>query len=430
MTDFIEIEPCGPLHAAITPPGSKSLTNRALICAATAKGESTLTGVLASDDTRVMIDGLKSLGVNVRHNVELATATVTGCGGVFPGDRADLFIENSGTTIRFLTALLATSNGKYRLDGVPRMRERPIGDLLSAIEQLGGQAISETANGCPPVLVGGKGLAGGVTRVRGAISSQYLSGLLMAAPLAKSNVSLEIEGELVSRPYVKMTLEVMKSFGVDVQSPEDLSSFRIQAPQLYSACNYAIEPDASAASYFWGAAAVAGGRVTVNGLNYAALQGDVHFCKALEKMGCRVEEAENAITVHGPSQGEKLRGIEIDMNAISDTVQTLAVVALFCEGSTTITGVAHNRHKETDRIGDLATELRKLGAGVNELPDGLKITPGPLRAAEIETYHDHRMAMSFALAGLKIPGVKILNPSCTAKTYPQFFNDLAKLTAS
>lgn len=428
MTDFLEISPCGPIDRSIRPPGSKSLTNRALVCAAAARGESLLTGVLASDDTRVMIDGLNSVGVHVNHDAANATARVVGCGGKFPDNEAELFIENSGTTVRFLTALLATSPGRYRLDGVPRMRQRPIGDLLNAIEQLGGKTTSEADTGCPPVLVGGTGLAGGDATVRGDISSQYLSGLLMAAPLAQAPVQLTIEGELVSKPYVSMTLEVMRSFGVEVESPGDLSSFRIEAPQTYAGCEFAIEPDASAASYFWGAAAIAGGRATVEGLTFKALQGDVNFCRALERMGCRVEEGANSITLHGPPPGESLRGVDIDMNAISDTVQTLAVVALFANSPTTITGVAHNRHKETDRIADLATELRKLGASVEELADGLRITPGPLQPAEIATYHDHRMAMSFSLAGLKIPGVRILDPGCTAKTYPNFFDDLAKFT--
>lgn len=423
------MKPCGPVQASIRPPGSKSITNRALICAAAADGETYLTGVLASEDTHVMIDGLASLGVSIHHDPKNASAKVSGCGGKFTRQNGEIFIANSGTTIRFLTALLATTEGQYRLDGVPRMRERPIADLLNAITQLGGKAASENNNGCPPVIVGGAGLPGGKATVGGEISSQYLSGLLMAAPLAKSPVELSIQGELVSQPYVKMTAEVMRSFGVAVETPDDLTSFQINAPQPYNGCEYDIEPDASAASYFWATAAITGGSVEVQGLTFAALQGDVQFCKALEAMGCRVTENQKSITVAAPAAGETLRGITIDMNAISDTVQTLAVVALFCNGPTTITGVAHNRHKETDRIGDLAAELRKLGADVKELPDGLRITPGRLKGAVLETYNDHRMAMSLSLAGLRTPGVVILNPECTAKTYPNYFEDLDRITS-
>lgn len=426
----MEMKVSGPVIGSIRPPGSKSITNRAMICAAAASGASTLSGVLDSDDTRVMIEGLRKAGVSIDHDAAAATAVVHGLGGDFPATDADIFIENSGTTVRFLTALLTAAEGRFRLDGVPRMRERPIGDLIDALRQLGGDVASEAANGCPPVLIHSGGLKGGSAQVRGAISSQFLSGLLMAAPLAKSPVQLAIEGELVSRPYVDMTLAVMRSFGVNVAAPNPNEPFVIEAPGTYQATDYSIEPDASAASYFWGAAAITGGEVTVEGLTFSALQGDVGFCRALEQMGCKVTELENAITVSAPANGGKLRGIHIDMNAISDTVQTLAAVAMYADGPTTIVGVAHNRHKETDRIGDLACELRKLGAEVEELADGLKIIPQQARSADVETYHDHRMAMSLALVGLRTPGVRILNPECTAKTYPHFFNDLEKLVGA
>ncbi|MFM2093506.1 MAG: 3-phosphoshikimate 1-carboxyvinyltransferase, partial [Planctomycetota bacterium] len=320
-------------------------------------------------------------------------------------------------------AMLAVGQGRYRLDGVPRMRQRPIADLLDALRQLGADVVSESNNGCPPVIVNAHGLHGGTAHVRASISSQFLSGLLMAAPYAQHNVELCIDGEMVSQPYVEMTLAVMESFGVAV--PRDgLDRFCIPAGTKYRGRQYAIEPDASAASYFWGAAAIAGGEVTVQGLTRSSLQGDVAFVDCLEKMGCQVQSAADCITV----RGGKLRGIDVNMNAISDTVQTLAVVALFADGATTIRDVAHIRHKETDRIGDLARELRKLGATVDETDDGLRIIPGPLRAAVIETYDDHRMAMSLALAGLRVPGVTILNPRCTEKTYPHFFDDLRTVT--
>jgi 3-phosphoshikimate 1-carboxyvinyltransferase len=420
--DQIVISPREPLVACIRPPGSKSITNRALICAALAEGPSLLRGSLDSEDTRVMVAALQQLGVPVRVDTNRCELAVHGCGGQFPATAADLFLANSGTSIRFLTALATLGHGRYRLDGVPRMRQRPIGDLLAALRQLGAKVDSESDNECPPVIVLADGLPGGRAAIRGDISSQFLSGLLLASPYAQAGVELLVDGPLVSQPYVRMTLAVMESFGVAVQD-EGLTRFTIPPGHPYRGCQYAIEPDASAASYFWGAAAITGGRITVEGLSRDALQGDVGFCDCLQAMGCQVEYASDRITVCGGS----LRGIEVDMNAISDTVQTLAAVALFAQGPTTITGVAHNRLKETDRIADLARELRKLGAAVDERPDGLRIMPGPLRGATIETYNDHRMAMSLALVGLRVPGVVIGNPQCTEKTYPGFFADLQAL---
>ena len=420
--DQIAIQPRGPLHASIRPPGSKSITNRALICAALAEGTSVLRGALDSEDTRVMVAALRQLGLKVATDLAAHTIRIDGCGGHIPVDGGELFVANSGTTVRFLTALVTLGNGRFRLDGVERMRQRPIEDLLAALRQLGADAHSENNTGCPPVVVQAHGLSGGQATIRGNISSQFLSGLLMAAPYAASDVHLLVDGELVSQPYVTMTLGVMSAFGVPCDAG-DLSHFSIPAPQRYRGCEYPIEPDASAASYFWGAAAIAGGEVTVEGLTRNSLQGDVAFCDCLEKMGCQITHGPAGITV----AGRPLRGIEVNMNAISDTVQTLAAVALFADGPTTITGVAHIRHKETDRIGDLARELRKLGATVDELPDGLRITPGPLHGASIATYNDHRMAMSLALVGLRVPGIVIQNPGCTEKTYPEFFRVLQSL---
>jgi 3-phosphoshikimate 1-carboxyvinyltransferase len=330
-----------------------------------------------------------------------------------------LYVSNSGTTIRFLTALVALGNGDYHLEGVARMHERPIGDLANALRQLGADVQCESPDRCPPVRVRAAGLRGGRVTVRGDISSQFLSGLLMAAPYAADAVEILVDGPLVSQPYVRMTTEVMRAFGVDVERRTP-SEFYIGG-QKYAARDYSVEPDASAASYFWAAAAITGGRVAVEGLSKDSLQGDVAFCECLADMGCRVQYQDDEITV----LGGPLQGVEVDMNAISDTAQTLAVVALFANGPTTIHGVGHIRHKESDRIGDMARELRKLGAEVDELPDGLRIVPGPPRSAELETYNDHRMAMSLALAGLRTNGVVILNPQCTSKTYPGFFSDLA-----
>jgi 3-phosphoshikimate 1-carboxyvinyltransferase len=421
--DAIEIQPTGPLRATIRPPGSKSITNRALVCAALADGRSTLTGSLDSEDTRVMLAALGQLGLDVIHDAAAATVRIAGCAGRPGAVGADLYVANSGTTVRFLTAMVSLARGDFRLDGTARMRERPIQDLLDALGQLGVDARSERGNGCPPVVVRASGLPGGKATIAGNISSQFLSGLLMAAPCAAAPVELVVEGTLVSRPYIEMTLGVMRAFGAAVET-EDLGRFWIPAPQRYSARQYAVEPDASAASYFFAAAAITGGRVTVEGLSRDSLQGDVAFCDCLARMGCEVEYDAGRITV----VGRPLRGIDVDMNAISDTVQTLSAVALFADGPTLIHNVAHIRHKETDRLAALAAELRKLGAEVEEGPDRLRISPRALRPATIDTYDDHRMAMSLALVGLVQPGVVIRNPACTAKTYPGFFDDLAGLT--
>ena len=436
MTDAIEIQPTGPLRGSIRPPGSKSITNRALVCAALAEGESLLTGALESEDTRVMVDALGQLGLAIHHDAVAGTIRVFGSGGRFPASEADLYVANSGTTMRFLTAVVTCGHGTYRLDGTPRMRERPVEDLLDALRQLGADVRSESENGCPPVLARASGLPGGRATVAGNISSQFLSGLLMVAPSAAGRVHLHVAGELVSEPYVRMTLAVMSAFGVWVRYEDTfslifptqgrLARFVVPAGQTYRAARYEIEPDASAASYFFAAAAVTGGQVTVEGLTRNSIQGDVAFCHCLARMGCQVRYGPKSITV----VGGPLRGIDVDMNAISDTVQTLAAVALFAEGPTTITGVAHIRHKETDRISAVATELRKLGAEVDERPDGLRIVPRRLRGAEIDTYDDHRMAMSLAVVGLASPGVVIRNPGCTAKTYPRFFDDLRDLAQS
>jgi 3-phosphoshikimate 1-carboxyvinyltransferase len=315
------------------------------------------------------------------------------------------------------------------------MRERPVEDLLIALRQLGVDARSERGNGCPPVLIRSDGLAGGRAVIRGDVSSQFLSGLLMAAPLAKSAVEIEVEGELVSSPYVVMTTNLLHQFGVEVVD-EHFRHFRFVGNQAYEWWpDFEVEPDASAASYFFGAAAITGGHFRSSGLFAAEArgrgihfitgygQGDVAFLKMLVDMGCTFKSSLLGAGLNGGS----LRGIDVDMNAISDTVQTLGAVALFASGPTTIRGVGHIRHKETDRIGALATELRKLGAAVEELSDGLKITPGPLHGAKLNTYQDHRMAMSLALVGLRQKGVIIRDPGCTAKTYPRFFDDLRTL---
>ncbi len=426
---FVEVVPPGRVLGSIRPPGSKSLTNRALICAAFADGDSTLIGTLKSEDTEVMIEAIRVIGVAVDDTdagQKLHVRTSNRRLMDSKADLTDLYIANSGTTIRFLTAALSAFGGHYRLHGVDRMHQRPIGDLTEAIASvIGGTIKTVSPGGCPPVMISSTGWNGNRVSVAGNVSSQYLSGLMMAAPIAASPTRIEVVGDLVSRPYVDMTAEVMRSFGADVTISEQDDSVSVEIGEAnYIGTNYSIEPDASAASYFWAAAAVTGGKVTVDGLCRNAMQGDVGFVDVLEKMGCDVVHADDSITVIGKT----LHAVDVDMNVISDTVQTLAIVALFADGPTRVRGVAHNRFKETDRIGDLAVELRKLGARVDEHEDGMTIHPPKSpQAATLETYHDHRMAMSFSLAGLRIPGVKILNPSCTSKTYPDYFADLERL---
>ena len=430
MSDTRSIKPVsGSVKGSIRPPGSKSITNRALICAALAKGRSTLTGVLDSDDTRVMLESLSRLGFSVSHNPSSCNAMIDGQGGTIPNSQAKLEIGNSGTSVRFLTAMLGLAGGDYFIDGVERMRERPIGPLVLALKQFGSNVEATSAGSCPPVVIKPDGRSSSSISVAGNLSSQYLSGLLLASPQLKDDLKIEIDGRLVSLPYVSMTTEVMKSFGANVETETQdgvPTSFLIRGNESYSGCEYSIEPDASAASYFFAIPAILGGSATILGLSENSLQGDVAFVRCLEQMGCEVTFAPNSITV----SGKATRGIDIDMGNISDTVQTLASVALFVEGPTTIRNVAHNRVKETDRIGNLVIELRKLGIQIDEREDGLTIHAGPINGATFETYDDHRMAMSFALIGLKQPGIEVENPGCVSKTYPRYFEDLESFTTT
>jgi 3-phosphoshikimate 1-carboxyvinyltransferase len=382
-----------------------------------------------------MVDCLTRLGFCVRADWTANRVTVAKneTGRVIPADSADLFVANSGTTMRFLTAAVSLGRGRYRLDGVPRMRERPIGDLVAALRQLGLKVTCESPGDCPPVLIETSGWKQpdrppipGMVYMQASVSSQFLSGLMLAAPFADlPRVDIIFDENQVSRPYLDMTDAMLHAWGIATEFAGRTRTFLVEPHPRAHRATYAVEPDASAASYFWAAAAVTGGRVTVSGLTRKSLQGDVRFVDVLAEMGCRVEECDAVITVHGGP----LRGVDADMNDISDTVMTLAAVACFADGPTTIRNVAHIRHKETDRIAALATELRKLGAGVEERADGLTITPRPLTGCAVDTYNDHRMAMSLALVGLKVPGVVIRNPGCVAKTYPGFWQDLEKLRA-
>lgn len=424
LPDILPIEPAaGPISGTVRVPGSKSFTNRAYIVAALARGQSRLTGVLDSEDTEVMRDSLAKLGIAVEHDEKAHTSLIAGCGGDIPAPVASLFLANSGTSIRFLAAMVALGHGEYRLDGIERMRKRPIGDLLTALRQWGVDAKAENDDDCPPAIIKSQGLSGGEVSVRGDVSSQFLSALLMVAPLAKGPTTIAVEGPLVSKPYLDMTLSVMEAFGASCEQT-GYERFHFAGSGIYQGRDYAIEPDASAASYFFAVAAITGGTVTVEGLGKESLQGDLGIVDEFERMGCRVDKQADRTTV----TGGPLQGIDVDLCHLSDMTPTLAVVACLAKGPTRIRNVAHIRHKETDRVAALVTELRKTGATVNEYPDGLEIHPLPQPCgADFATYNDHRMAMALALVGLRTPGVRILDPSCVRKTYPAFFADLARL---
>ena len=415
-----------PIQGRVRVPGSKSITNRVVICAALANGTSHITGALDSDDTRIMIDGLKNLGFDIDADWKEHVLTVRGAGGFIPVSQASIDCQASGTTMRFLTALVSLGHGQYVLDGTTRMRERPIGDLLSALRALGVDAEAGSAGECPPVTIHSRGIKKSETRIQGTKSSQFASGLALVAPCMPDGLLLELTGTLVSTPYLEMTRNIIESFGGTCEAREK-NLWHI-LPTGYAARDFEVEPDASAASYFAAAAAITGGTVTLDGLCHTSMQGDIRFCEALEQMGCIVTwSSDTASYPFVTIEGRSLQGIDIDMNAISDTVMTLAVVALFAKGPTIIRNVEHIRDKETDRIRDLACELQRLGANVEEHPDGLTIHPAPLRPAKIQTYDDHRMAMSLSLAGLRSEGLCIINPACVGKTFPSYWTEFENL---
>lgn len=410
----------------MTVPGSKSITNRALITAALADGESHLTGMLIAEDSEVLLRALNALGVDARSFGE--AATVIGAGGPFPVDNAKLDLRLSGTSIRFLTAAVALGRGEFVLDGNARMRERPIEELLSALRQLGVDATAIDGDGCPPVRVKTTGLAGGHVSLRGDRSSQFLSGLLLAAPYASGPVTITVEGELLSKPFLDMTLLLMRDFGVTVQR-EGYQRFTVQ-PGRYVAREYEVEGDAMAAGYFWAGAAITGGRVQVTNLGRRTQQGDAHLAHVLEEMGARAEWQDTFMTLSGPSGGRLKGGQEFDLNDMPDQAQTLAVVALFADAPVRIHNVGNMRIKETDRLAAMTTELRKLGARVDEGDEEMTVYPlteAPSRPVALDTYGDHRMAMALAVAGARIPNVVIKDPACVNKTYPAFFSDFLGL---
>ena len=421
----LEIGPLGRLvDADVAVPGSKSVTNRALLVAALADGVSTIKNPLFSDDPYYLLESLARLGFDVRADQEAGEVRIVGRAGGIPRGGVGVFVGNAGTVARFLPPALALGPGPYTVDGVPRMRERPIKDLVDAMRGLGAGVDYGDEDGRFPIVVRGGGLPGGRTVVRGGGSSQFVSGLLMAAPLADRAVELDVEGR-ESWPYVGITLDVMRRFGVEVEASGGFAHLTVgRGP--YRAGGFEVEPDASAASYFLALAAVTGGRVRVPGLGSGSSQGDLRFAGVLERMGCAVDLGKDHVEVRGP---ERLRGVEVDMGAFSDTMMTLAAIAPFASSPTTITNVGHTRHQETDRLSAVATELARLGVGVEEWEDGLRISPGPLRPAVVETYGDHRMAMSFAVAGLAAPGptVTIADPGCVTKTFPGYFRALEGL---
>ena len=421
---MIEIQPIRkPLDVTIEVPGSKSYTNRALLVAALARGASTLTGALFSDDTRYMCNALQNLGVEIDADEKRAMFDVSGNGGDIPVSSAELYIGNSGTTSRSLTAYVSLGRGRFVIDGDEPMRHgRPISDLLDALTQIGVSARSQYDNGHLPVIVEANGLEGGSTRLDVSKSSQFLTALLLIAPCAKNDVEIEVVGDR-EMPYIDITLAVMEAFGVQVVS-DGYKYFRIEGGQRYQPRIYNVEPDASNASYFFAAAALTGGRVTVQHLHLDSMQGDVQFVRILEQMGCQVAVSDIGITVTGPHQ---LKGVDVDMRAISDTALTLAAIAPFADSKVTIRNIEHTRWQETDRIHAMVTELRRLGVPVIEHQDGLEISPSSITPAAIDTYEDHRMAMAFSLVGLKARGIRINDPDCVSKTFPNYFEVLQGL---
>lgn len=425
MSAGLTIEPLTrPVDADVDVVGSKSYTNRALIVAALAAGESLLTGALFSDDTRYMGEALRQLGAGVEEDAAARTLRVRGLAGRIEAESARCFVGNAGTAARFLPVVMALGRGSYEIDGVARMRERPIAPLIDALRALGVRLETLGQPGCFPLRIHGGDLRGGQVSISGSASSQYASGLMLAAPAMERGLTLELEGELVSRPYLEMTAQTMRRFGAQV-AREGERRFVIQ-PGGYTGQPYAIEPDASAASYFFAAAAIRGGRVAVRGLGSDSLQGDRGIVHIFERMGCSVRETPTSTEIVGPAPGQ-LRGVEVDMADLSDVAQTLAVVAPFASSPTRVTGIGFIRRKETDRIGAVVRELTRLGIRAEEEPDGYVIHPGTPRSAAIQTYDDHRMAMSFALLGLVHAGIEILDPGCVSKTFPNYFTALEQL---
>ncbi|MFC1533995.1 3-phosphoshikimate 1-carboxyvinyltransferase [Thermodesulfobacteriota bacterium] len=413
-----EIKPRSNINAAVRITGSKSITHRALITASLAEGKSLLKEFLVCEDTLHTINGLREMGIAI--SVEGKDVSVFGAGGNFApfSGKKEIFLGDSGTSYRLLLSFVALCHGEYILKGSSGMHSRPIGDLVMALNELGVEASCIEKDGYPPVVIKAGGIYGGKVKIPGDISSQYISSLLLSGPYARKDVEIEVTGRLVSRPYVDLTLDVMSAFGIKVEH-NDYRYFRVPAEKRYRPSRFTIDGDVSAASYFWGAAAVTGGTVITENIHpYKTRQGDIAILDILEEMGCNIKKNEDMAIV----QGGELSGIEVDMGAMSDMVPTLAAIALFAEGKTTIRNVSHLRFKESDRLGDTAFEWRKLGGRIEELEDGLVIHGGErLSGAEIDPHNDHRLAMSIAMVGLRVPGIRIKEEHCVDKSFPLFW---------
>ncbi|NOR55120.1 MAG: 3-phosphoshikimate 1-carboxyvinyltransferase [Sulfurovum sp.] len=422
----VTLDPIRKIEGVINLPGSKSLSNRALLLAALAEGTSTITNLLESDDTRYMLNALKKLGIEYTLSEDKKECVIVGnAGPIHQKEPLELHLGNAGTAMRPLCAALCLGEGQYVLTGDPRMKERPIGHLVDALRESGAKITYLENEGYPSLSIDAKGLVGGKVSIDGAISSQFLTALLMASPMAKNDMEIEIIGELVSKPYIDITLNIMKDFGVEVHN-DNYKTFFIKAGQTYKAVErFMVEGDASSASYFLAAAAIKGGTVKVTGIGKNSIQGDVQFVDVLEKMGAKVEWGESYVSV----TRDTLHNIDMDFNHIPDAAMTIATMALFVEGTTTLRNIYNWRVKETDRLFAMATELRKVGAEVEEGEDYLKITaPKVLKHAAIDTYDDHRMAMCFSLLALDEASVTINEPECTAKTFPTYFEVLKSIS--
>lgn len=422
----LTLQPIAKISGSVNVPGSKSLSNRALLLAALAKGTTVLTNLLDSDDIRHMLNALSALGIDYELSDDKTRCVVQGNGGVFTQQPAEpLFLGNAGTAMRPLCAVLATSPIRTTLTGEPRMKERPIGDLVDALAGIDSHIEYLDNPGYPALDIHGRVLAGGELTVDGSVSSQFLTALLMAAPLFTGDSTIAIKGELVSKPYIEITIDIMQKFGVEV-THNQYESFFIKGNQVYTApSEYMVEGDASSASYFLAAAAIKGGTVTVTGVGSASVQGDVKFAEVIKAMGAQVEYAPNAITVTGGA----LSAVDMDMNHIPDAAMTIATTALFAQGTTAIRNIYNWRVKETDRLHAMATELRKVGATVVEGEDFIEVTPPKqIQHAQIDTYDDHRVAMCFSLVALSDTPVTINDPKCTAKTFPDYFERFASIS--
>ncbi|WP_299491735.1 3-phosphoshikimate 1-carboxyvinyltransferase [uncultured Shewanella sp.] len=421
----LRLEPIQHIQGQVNIPGSKSISNRALLLATLAQGTTTLTNLLDSDDIKYMLASLKQLGVSYRLTNNNTVCEVDGLAGALNTKQAQtLFLGNAGTAMRPLCAALTLGEGEFTLTGEPRMEERPIGDLVDALRQLGANVTYLKNEGFPPLTINATGLNGGDVEIAGDLSSQFLTALLMVAPLAKSRVVIKIKGELVSKPYIDITLALMAQFGVKVEN-NDYQSFIVEAGQVYvSPGKVLVEGDASSASYFLAAAAIKGGEVKVTGVGKSSIQGDVKFADVLEKMGADIEWGNDYII----ARGSPLQAVDLDMNHIPDAAMTIATTALFATGTTHIRNIYNWRIKETDRLAAMATELRKVGAIVDEGHDYISITPpNVVNTADIDTYNDHRMAMCFSLVAFADCGITINDPDCTSKTFPDYFDRFASL---